>query len=212
MSEQIGIYKIESPSGKCYVGMTTDSFRSRWNSHLRDLRANRHKCRGLQRAFLKYGEDSLDFSVLEVMDADSTDLAVFQRECDWWDELTENGVVLYNGRPTGTGSVHHTAETRQRISSSLRIHSRGSAEGERRTLSKVCPECTNSYSVFLTHSDQIFCSKECAALSQIRVERQKVVAFYADGLSLRKVAAQVGISHIAVRKILIKAKVPLRSR
>lgn len=212
MSDQIGIYKIESPSGKCYVGMTTDSFHSRWNAHLRDLRANRHKCRGLQRAFLKYGEQALVFSVLEVMDADSLDLVVFQRECHWWDKLTEAGISLYNGRPTGTGSVHHTAETRQRISDSLRIHSRGSVEGARRTISKICPECTSSYSVFLTYSDQIFCSKECASLSQIRAERHKVVALYADGLSLRKVAAQVSISHIAVRKILLKANVPLRSR
>lgn len=33
MVEGIGIYKIESPSGKCYVGMTADSFASRWNKH-----------------------------------------------------------------------------------------------------------------------------------------------------------------------------------
>lgn len=58
-----GIYTITSPSGRKYVGSAV-SFRARWKLHLIELRAGRHHCAPLQRAFVKYGEAALRFERL----------------------------------------------------------------------------------------------------------------------------------------------------
>ncbi len=202
MSDGIGIYKIESPSGKCYVGMTTDSFDSRWRNHLKDLRSGRHKCRALQRAFVKYGEMALVFSVLEEVDRSSSDLSILERERYWWDELSKMGILLYNGRPTGTGSVHHTLETRQLISIAITRSHGLSPRG--------CKGCETV--IEKPRPSQMFCSISCSRSKVSYSDSQIISELYLSGLSLRKVAVQVGVSHITVRKILIKADVPLRSR
>lgn len=62
-----GIYAITAPSGEQYVGSAVE-FKSRWCRHLTQLRAGNHHNGPLQRAFLKYGEDRLTFSILIVCD------------------------------------------------------------------------------------------------------------------------------------------------
>lgn len=115
MKTSKGIYKIVSPRGSIYIGMTTVSFSTRWKQHLKNLRAKKsHKCRGLQRAFDKYGENGLVFEILEVLDYHS-DNEIMQREIYWWDFYKIQGVNIYNGKPTGTGSVIHTDETKEKI-------------------------------------------------------------------------------------------------
>jgi group I intron endonuclease len=61
LNPDCGIYTITSPSGKQYVGSAV-SFKNRWRTHLRHLRGGAHHCKGLQRAFDKYGEGSLVFA------------------------------------------------------------------------------------------------------------------------------------------------------
>lgn len=56
-----GVYTITSPSGKQYVGSAV-SFKTRWRTHRRHLRQGTHHCLSLQRAFNKYGEDTLVFA------------------------------------------------------------------------------------------------------------------------------------------------------
>ncbi|WP_409456861.1 GIY-YIG nuclease family protein [Pseudomonas sp.] len=63
------IYTIEcAANGKRYVGSTSRSPNQRRLEHLHHLRRGRHHSRRLQRCFDKYGEDSLAFSVVEVVD------------------------------------------------------------------------------------------------------------------------------------------------
>lgn len=58
-----GIYEIRSPSGSIYIGSSKHP-RNRFTQHLRRLRAGTHDNRMLQRAYCKYGESAMVFSVI----------------------------------------------------------------------------------------------------------------------------------------------------
>jgi len=47
------IYRLISPSGKSYIGLTSQSFETRFNGHLREWKGYR-KCKKLYNAFDKY--------------------------------------------------------------------------------------------------------------------------------------------------------------
>lgn len=150
----IGVYRIVSPNGSCYVGATAASFETRWNGHKSDFRLNKMKCSGLRRAFEKYGVDAMRWEILEVVQRESEQI-VWEREKEWWIRLKSEGVNIYNGCPTGTGSVHHTKESRDK--SSLAMSSK------LKTL--TCKTCSNTFKGF--YSD--FCSAPCKLASKIRV-------------------------------------------
>lgn len=63
---QTGIYKIESRTdpARIYIGSSV-VIRKRWRLHLRELKGNRHHSSKLQYHYNKYGEDDLEFSILE---------------------------------------------------------------------------------------------------------------------------------------------------
>ncbi|MBP2638445.1 MAG: hypothetical protein H6Q72_4352 [Firmicutes bacterium] len=64
------IYKIFCVKNKhFYVGRTVN-FEKRKNDHLRELRTNTHKNQRLQNCYNKYGEESLIFDVITVVDKD----------------------------------------------------------------------------------------------------------------------------------------------
>lgn len=192
MIDGTGVYSIKAPSGNVYIGMTADSFVSRNIGHLKELRGGRHKCRGLQNAFNKYGEGNLEFTVLEIIKRNEDPEKFLQREQAWWDKFTIEGIVTYNGRPSGTGSVHHTEETRLRISASLRSK-------ERKTLTKICLYCSAQFKVYLTRKTRKYCSRICASKSARKFDQNEAVRLYSTGLSLREVARLLGVSHISVR-------------
>lgn len=123
----IGIYAISSPSGKTYVGMTADSFNNRWKAHIKNLKGNRHCCAGLQNAFNKHGLDNLTFTIVFKMAKNSgaeKDCYNFLllKEQEVWDAFKKDGVKLLNARPTGTGSVFQSEDTRKKISESLKAN------------------------------------------------------------------------------------------
>lgn len=76
-----GVYVIEC-NGRQYVGSAQD-ISSRWAVHRCDLRKGRHHSRYLQRAYNKYGEVALAFSVLEYCEVDQC----ITREQYWIDAL-----------------------------------------------------------------------------------------------------------------------------
>lgn len=80
-----GIYKIETSDNRCYVGSAGRNFRHRWTGHLHSLRNNKHHSQYLQNIFNKYGEDFLQFSILEVVPKDKEQL--ISREQYWIDLL-----------------------------------------------------------------------------------------------------------------------------
>lgn len=152
-----GVYKIESPNGSCYIGMTSKSFYERWNGHLTDFRLGKTICSGLKHAFEKYGTDAMIFDVLEDMTGYG-ESDVLHRERLWWLRYRSWGVNLYNGEPTGRGAVRHTEETRRKIGESNRIALL--AKGWTPRSEQPCDWCEMA---FVPRGEtQKFCSKSCS--------------------------------------------------
>jgi len=60
-----GIYKItNNENNMVYVGQTKN-LNTRYASHIRKMKKNKHHNEYLQRAFIKYGEDNFEFEILE---------------------------------------------------------------------------------------------------------------------------------------------------
>lgn len=112
-----GIYKIiNTNTGKIYIGSAVD-LRRRLYAHLKSLRRNSHDNTYLQNAWNKYGEDSFEFSVIEIVDDKSKLLEVEQK---WINQtLCYKRDKGYNISPTAgsTLGLKHTKE--QRLKNSL---------------------------------------------------------------------------------------------
>lgn len=81
------IYKIDSKTnGLFYIG-STNSFLRRRNRHIYDLRHHKHRNKYLQNIFDKYGEDNLDFVVLETFSSKMNRSDLFEREYEYIDKL-----------------------------------------------------------------------------------------------------------------------------
>lgn len=62
-----GVYAIRNlVNGKMYIGSTTVSFSSRWQSHKKRLKNNNHHSSHLQNAYNKYGKDNFEYQILEI--------------------------------------------------------------------------------------------------------------------------------------------------
>lgn len=67
--KEFGIYRITNIiSGKTYIGKTGKNFGERWNCHRAQINGGYHDNPYLQRAWNKYGENSFEFAVVEVVD------------------------------------------------------------------------------------------------------------------------------------------------
>ena len=84
-----GIYLIKnSVNGRCYLGSSIN-VKARWASHKSGLRRGIHHSQKLQRAWNKYGEESFEFHLIEIV-GDDADLASCEQR--WLDAL---GAVAY---------------------------------------------------------------------------------------------------------------------
>lgn len=112
-----GVYSITSPSGKQYVG-SAKSMRHRWSAHCSALRRGDHHSPQLQRAFNKYGEDSLRFEVLLVCAPEH--LTMYEQAAI--DAMGPAYNVLRHARsPLG---VKRSEQTKEKIAASKRGKSR----------------------------------------------------------------------------------------
>jgi group I intron endonuclease len=107
MDFNCGIYAIISPSGKRYIGQASN-IRKRWDQHRCELRYGNHHCRPLQRAYEKYGENSLVFVKIAFVTRDQ----LTTREQEQIDSFPKN--MLYNVSLIAQKSTlgrKHTAES-----------------------------------------------------------------------------------------------------
>ncbi len=106
-----GIYRIvHADSDREYIGSAV-RFRKRWNIHRTQLRQGKHHSRYLQRAYDKYGPDSLVFEVLEIVDDPSLLIECEQR---WLDKC--HPVFNTSSIAGSTLGVPCAPETRKKIS------------------------------------------------------------------------------------------------
>lgn len=64
--KQSGIYRIDGPNDKVYIGSAIN-IQQRWAKHKWHLRKHHHSNPKLQAAYDKYGEDAFRFSIVEVV-------------------------------------------------------------------------------------------------------------------------------------------------
>lgn len=111
MANKSGIYGIQGPEGKLYIGSAVDIVR-RWRKHKYALNDGTHRNQYLQRAWDKYGSDNFSFIVLEYVQDQNKLLEAEQAYLDKYDKS-----LLYNIMHTA-GSAYgykHSAEARQAI-------------------------------------------------------------------------------------------------
>jgi hypothetical protein len=168
-----GIYKIVCvTTGKIYVGSTKNLFNRR-RGHFKDLRGNRHVNRHLQSAWNKYGAESFDFVVIELI----LQPFLLEREQYWLDKLrTYDRRRGFNLQPkAGSPSGYtYTDEVRQKLSTAHKgkLHSKEHSENIGIARSKqwivTSPDGQEYYTVGLAR----FCREHDLGYSGMRVVAQ----------------------------------------
>lgn len=113
-----GVYKIENVvNGKIYIGSSSDLDRRR-KQHFIALLNNKHFNSHLQRSYNKWGEQSFEFKIIEVLeDTDSLSELLLEREQYYLDLLKPEYNIC---RIAGAFGMPHTEETKQKISNSTK--------------------------------------------------------------------------------------------
>lgn len=112
LSKSFGVYQIRNTAtGGAYIGSTTKSFTQRWSQWRMNLNRGSGCNPHLRYAWEKYGPESFEFSILEVVE-DATQVLI--REQYWIDQLKP----YYNICPTAGNRAgsKHSEETRQKMS------------------------------------------------------------------------------------------------
>ena len=215
-----GVYRIVTPSGKYYVGMTMRGFEFRWAKHLKELKRGVHKCTGLLNAYQRYGWDAFRFEILESWDDERTaEALVLQREQYWWDYFSAYGENPLHGRPTGTGSVYHSDKSRQALSATLEANFlskhgliRDQIRRDKRGRVQVSKKCRNSNckaEYWGSMRDQ-YCSLQCSlrdpnktygpAKKPRNEMKATILALRQDGFSWGEISEKVALSTRTVRR------------
>ncbi len=203
-----GVYRIVSPNGSCYIGMTAKSFDERWKGHLKGFRLGSTVCAGLRRAFEKYGIEAMTFEVLEDLTGYGDEWILY-RERVWWLRHKAWGLNLYNGEPTGRGSVRHTEETRARIGNALRTL----------PTSAVCamPLCDTVFE--MKRNRRLYCSGICARSAQRSKanKRQNLISkeelsrlYLVQKMSKREIGELLGVHRNTIGNMLLDYDIPRR--
>lgn len=104
----IGIYKIQSPNNKIYIGQSWD-IKRRWNDH-KSTKA--YKLRKLNASFIKYGVDNHKFYLLHELPKDINQNILNQYEQLYMDLYRNCNIELLNIKEGGNGYGKHSEETK----------------------------------------------------------------------------------------------------
>lgn len=106
-----GVYRIHcTVNGRNYVGSAARCFIHRWRMHLHQLRNGKHHSPILQRSWIKYGESSFVFEIIELCDP----VICVEREQYYIDKLkAADRNFRFNISPTAGSplGVKHTPES-----------------------------------------------------------------------------------------------------
>ena len=113
-----GVYKIQNTQNKkIYIGSTNRSFLNRMKQHNTKLKQGKHHSVHMQRAYELYGEDSFEFSIVEVLTE-----KFLERESYWiqfYDSC--NPEIGYNMNPNCMKSPMLQKNISEKVSKSLSI-------------------------------------------------------------------------------------------
>ncbi len=116
------VYRLLSPSGKSYIGLTSRTFEKRWAQHVIQSRGKDKSCKKLCNAFQKYPPETWK---REVLFECSDKLTAQQKEIELigqFDSINNGYNILRGGQLSRLGlkpwnlGVSHTTETKKKIS------------------------------------------------------------------------------------------------
>lgn len=130
------IYTIKNKTdNKIYVGQTMRDVEERWKDHLK----KRSNCRYLSSAIKKYGVDNFEFKLVCItFDNQLNDMEI--KYIEKYNCLVPNG---YNLRIGGNNGKHH-AETKQKITESLKLRYKNGLIHSKPQLGKPHDEITKT--------------------------------------------------------------------
>lgn len=163
--KSFGIYRITNvKNGKSYIGKTGMNFGDRWDCHRAQLNGGYHCNPHLQNAWNKYGQDSFEFCVVEVVD-DATLLDELERK--YIAQYREAG-ECYNILDGGDGGfllgTHLSEDAKRRIGEKNRVNMTGRKASEE-TKAKMSDSHKERYKSWTDEDRAAFGKKmsECAS-------------------------------------------------
>ena len=109
----VGIYKIESPSGKIYIGQT-------WDIERRFKQYKQLKCKrqpAVYNSLVKYGYSNHTIEIVHTLPIDVTQEVLNNYEFFYWKCYKDVGVLLMNVREPGSRGKH-SEETKNKMKKS----------------------------------------------------------------------------------------------
>lgn len=104
--KQFKVYEIKSPSGRCYIGFTGQSMKTRWGQHIK-----RSRCKEYNHPFYasirKYGAENFTVRVVKIFSSCEEALE-FEALC-----IANATVKLYNISPGGSEDVYAASRALQ---------------------------------------------------------------------------------------------------
>lgn len=111
------LYRVTSPSGKSYLGITVRSLAARWNAHVQAAAKGSDLL--ICRAIRKYGKQSMQVETLAVVENFELP-ALEQRAIRALGTKVPNGYNLSDGGESGSKGYRWTAQQREQLTQSLR--------------------------------------------------------------------------------------------
>ena len=108
-----GIYSITNTiNNKKYIGSTAKSFISRFTQHISKLKLGKHHCVHLQYAWNKYGEETFQFSIEEIME----DISILLDKEAEYIKRYNSYISGYNANPNPNTSPMYNSNSKEKSS------------------------------------------------------------------------------------------------
>lgn len=195
----IGIYALYYGETCLYVGQSKD-IEQRYKRHIIRLKAGT--------ALQKFNEwfqenncphESIELKILE--ECEDNDLIKNELEIKWFNDLSP---LFYGKVPSLKDTWSHSEETRKKISDSVRHYKTDGGKIKSRVdIVRLCKNCSKEFSS--SAENPIFCSRICFESDyrkSVEDRNNLIITLHDSGLSLREIAREVSISHVAVKKII----------
>lgn len=195
MHSTFGIYKIEGPKGKIYIGSTTRNFYDRLCAHISTLKKGKHSSILLQRAWLKYGATAFTFYIVEKL---SDPTKSIEREIFFNCLYKSTDPKLgYNVSAVRNNRLGHrqSEQTKQKISASLIGTSKPKGFAENLSIQRT------------GNGNPMFGKKQSSNLVELRTKKIKKKVIRSDGevfSSLNEAALEMSVSPQSISQSLRK--------